>query len=243
MSDSASAQAKKILVIDDEVDVTELLAYALRAKGFVVETLNDPNRGVGVARTFLPDLVVLDVMMPELGGIQICRMLRADAKLGKVPVIFLTARAEEADRIQGLETGADDYVTKPFSTKELVLRIQTILRRVGDGAAEAPRRISAGRIEVDDERHAVTVAGKPVELTATEFKLLRLLMERRGRVQTREHLLINVWNYETEIETRTVDTHVRRLREKLGSEADWIETIRGVGYRFAERRAVESADA
>jgi len=242
MSDPAATSAKKILVVDDETDVTELLAYTLKAKGFAVETLNDPNRSIGVARTFLPDLIVLDVMMPDLNGIQICRMIRADAKLKKTPVIFLTAKAEEGDRIQGLETGADDYLCKPFSTKELVLRIQTILRRVGDGAPEAPKLLSAGRILLDGERHVVSVADQPVELTATEFKLLRLLMERRGRVQTREHLLINVWNYETEIETRTVDTHVRRLREKLGSEADWIETIRGVGYRFAERRAAEAAN-
>lgn len=242
MSDSTASSAKKILVVDDETDVTELLAYTLKAKGFVVEALNDPNRSIGVARTFMPDLVVLDVMMPDLNGIQICRMLRADAKLKKVPVIFLTAKAEEGDRIQGLETGADDYLCKPFSTKELVLRIQTILRRVNEAASDGPKLLTAGRIVLDGERHVVTVAEEPVELTATEFKLLRLLMERRGRVQTREHLLINVWNYETEIETRTVDTHVRRLREKLGNEADWIETIRGVGYRFAERRSAEAAN-
>lgn len=243
MPDSnASASAQKILVVDDETDVTELLAYTLKAKGFEVETLNDPNRSIGLALTFMPDLVVLDVMMPDLSGIQICRMLRADPKLKKVPVIFLTAKAEESDRIQGLETGADDYLCKPFSTKELVLRIQTILRRVSDGAPEVPKLLSAGRIVLDGERHVVTVGDEPVDLTATEFKLLRLLLERRGRVQTREHLLINVWNYETEIETRTVDTHVRRLREKLGTEADWIETIRGVGYRFAERRSAETAN-
>jgi two-component system phosphate regulon response regulator PhoB len=227
---------KKVLVVDDEVDVTELLAYHLKAKGFLVEAVNNPNRSIGLARTFLPDLVVLDVMMPELNGIQICRMLRADPKLKRVPVIFLTAKAEENDRIQGLETGADDYLCKPFSTKELVLRVQTILRRVAEGEVEEPRRLQIGRIVLDVDRHLVTVGDQPLELTATEFKLLRLLMERRGRVQTREHLLINVWNYETEIETRTVDTHVRRLREKLGGEADWIETIRGVGYRMAERK-------
>ena len=228
---------KRILVVDDEVDVTELVAYHLRAKGFQVETLNDPNGSIGTARTFLPDLVILDVMMPDLNGVQICRMLRADPKLKKVPVIFLTAKAEEADRIQGLETGADDYVCKPFSTKELVLRVQSILRRLSEGAPEEPKKLQIGQIILDVDRHAATVVGQPIELTATEFKLLRLLMERRGRVQTREHLLINVWNYETEIETRTVDTHVRRLREKLGAEADWIETIRGVGYRMAERKS------
>lgn len=231
------AKPKRILIVDDEVDVTDLVAYHLRAKGFQVEALNDPNSSIGVARTFMPDLVILDVMMPDLNGIQICRMLRADPKLKKVPVVFLTAKAEESDRIQGLEMGADDYICKPFSTKELVLRVQTILRRLTEGAPAEPKHLQVGQIAVDIDRHIATVGGQPVELTATEFKLLRLLMERRGRVQTREHLLINVWNYETEIETRTVDTHVRRLREKLGAEAAWIETIRGVGYRMAERKA------
>lgn len=228
---------KKILVVDDEPDVTDLLAYTLKAKGFAVEAVNNPNASIGLARSLVPDLVILDVMMPELNGIQICRMLRADPKLKRVPVIFLTAKAEESDRIQGLESGADDYICKPFSTKELVLRVQSILRRTAEGPATPAQMLQAGEIVLDVERHAITVHGKPVELTATEFKLLHLLMERRGRVQTREHLLLNVWNYETEIETRTVDTHVRRLREKLGSEADWIETIRGVGYRMAESRA------
>ena len=235
MSDT---KPKKILVVDDEPDVTDLLAYTLKAKGFTVEALNNPNASVGFARTFLPDLVILDVMMPELNGIQICRMLRADPALKHVPIIFLTAKAEEGDRIQGLENGADDYVSKPFSTKELVLRVQSILRRTSEGAQPEVKLLQAGDIVLDIARHEVKLHGQPIDLTATEFKLLRLLMERRGRVQTREHLLINVWNYETEIETRTVDTHVRRLREKLGDQADWIETIRGVGYRMAEQRAV-----
>jgi two-component system, OmpR family, phosphate regulon response regulator PhoB len=233
------AKPKKILVVDDEADVTDLLVYHLRAKGHDVQALNDPNSSIGVARSFAPDLIILDVMMPDLTGIQICRMLRADPdpKLKTVPVVFLTAKAEEADRIQGFETGGDDYVSKPFSPKELLLRVQSILRRSAEAPAQSPKRLQAGNIVVDVDRHQVSIHGQAVELTATEFKLLRLLLERRGRVQTREHLLLNVWNYETEIETRTVDTHVRRLREKLGSEADWIETIRGVGYRLAERRA------
>lgn len=235
-------QPKKILVVDDEPDVTELVAYHLKAKGYTVEALTDPNASISTARTFLPDLVILDVMMPDLNGIQICRMLRADAKLKRVPVIFLTAKAEEGDRIQGLETGADDYICKPFSTKELILRVQTILRRVGSDEAETPPVLTVGAIVLDVDRHELRVQGEKIELTATEFKLLHLLMQRRGRVQSREHLLINVWQYETEIETRTVDTHVRRLREKLGPEADWIETIRGVGYRMAERKgAAKSA--
>lgn len=233
----SEAKGKKILVVDDEADVTDLLAYHLKSKGYEVVALNDANGSLGAARSFVPDLVILDVMMPDLTGIQICRLLRADPQLKNVPVIFLTAKAEEGDRIQGLEIGADDYVCKPFSTKELMLRVQSILRRSQEAGAGPVKQLQVGEIGVDVERHEVTVHGERVELTATEFKLLRLLMERRGRVQTREHLLLNVWNYETEIETRTVDTHVRRLREKLGSEADWIETIRGVGYRIAERKS------
>lgn len=237
MADNAR---KKILVVDDESDVADLVAYHLKAKGFDVQTVNDPTHSIGAARSLMPDLVVLDVMMPEINGIQICRMLRADPKLKQVPVIFLTAKVEENDRVQGLESGADDYLCKPFSTKELVLRVQNILRRTSEKEANAPAKLIAGSIELDVDRHEVKIGGEVVELTATEFKLLHLLMERRGRVQTREHLLLNVWNYETEIETRTVDTHVRRLREKLGTEAEWIETIRGVGYRMAERRVQES---
>lgn len=233
-----SEKPKRILIIDDEVDVTDLVAYHVKGRGWLSEMVNDPHHSLAVARSFLPDLIVLDVMMPGLSGLQVCRLLRADPRLARVPVIFLTARAEEGERIQGLETGADDYIVKPFSPKELMLRIQTIFRRAG--ASGEGQLLGVGSITLDPERHEVRVDGTPVDLTATEFKLLRLLLERRGRVQSREHLLLNVWNYETEIETRTVDTHVRRLREKLGTEADWIETIRGVGYRCAERRVQDS---
>ncbi|HVT74147.1 MAG TPA: response regulator [Lacunisphaera sp.] len=227
---------KKILVVDDEPDVTDLVAYHLKAKGFHVESLNDATASIAKARQLHPDLVILDIMMPHLSGIQICRILRADPKLARVPIIFLTAKAEPHDRIEGLESGADDYLGKPFSPKELVLRAESILRRVAAPKEPAPARLQIGDILLDSEMHRVTVHGAPLELTATEFKLLRLMMERQGRVQTREHLLLNVWNYSTEIETRTVDTHVRRLREKLGPEAGWIETIRGVGYRIADKK-------
>ncbi len=229
-------EKKKILVVDDEPDVTDLVAYHLKAKGFHVETLNDATASISKARAYTPDLVILDIMMPHLSGIQICRILRADPKLAKVPIIFLTAKAEPHDRIEGLESGADDYLSKPFSPKELVLRVESILRRVSAPKEPVSSRLRVGEIQLDSETHRVTVRGEPLELTATEFKLLRLMMERQGRVQTREHLLLNVWNYSTEIETRTVDTHVRRLREKLGDEAGWIETIRGVGYRIAEKK-------
>ena len=236
----ADSSRKKILVVDDESDVADLVAYHLKTKGFDTETVNDPTQSIGAARSMMPDLVILDVMMPEINGIQICRLLRADPALKHVPVIFLTAKVEENDRVQGLESGADDYICKPFSTKELVIRVQNILRRTSEKTESKAVKLIVGSIELDVDRHEVQIGGEIVDLTATEFKLLHLLMERRGRVQTREHLLLNVWNYETEIETRTVDTHVRRLREKLGGEAEWIETIRGVGYRMAERRVHES---
>jgi len=228
------SRAKRVLVVDDEPDVTELVSYQLRAKGYVVETLNDPAQCLGLLRSFQPDLILLDVMMPHISGVQLCRMLRADRKFREIPVIFLTAKTEEQDRILGFEVGADDYVCKPFSVKELMLRVQSRLRRPEAPESATPTRLEVGRIVVDTERHQVWVAGEGVELTATEFRLLKLLMERKGRVQSREHLLLNVWNYETEIETRTVDTHVRRLREKLGSESRWIETLRGVGYRMLD---------
>jgi two-component system phosphate regulon response regulator PhoB len=228
----------KILVVDDEPDVTTLLAYHLKAAGHSVQVLNDPRRAVNLAKEFLPDLVILDVMMPDLSGLEICRALRTDPRLKQVPVVFLTAKAEENDRISGLESGADDYVCKPFSTKELMLRVQSLLRRrAGADTTGQGKLMEAGRITLDPVRHEVKIGDQPLSLTATEFKLLQILMERRGRVQTREKLLVDVWNYEAEIETRTVDTHMRRLREKLGDEASWVETIRGVGYRLSDRRA------
>ncbi len=237
---SVSNNQRKVLVVDDEADVASLVAYHLKAAKFLVEVVTDPGKALAEAQRFQPELIILDVMMPRISGIQLCRMLHEVAALKEVPVFFLTAKVEESDRIQGLEVGADDYVSKPFSCKELVLRVQALFRRL-EGVAVAPpqsvaKRLEHGAIQLDVDRHEVWVLGQKVDLTATEFKLLQLLIERKGRVQTREHLLVDVWNYETEIETRTVDTHVRRLREKLGAEADWIETIRGVGYRMAEQK-------
>ncbi len=228
---------KKILVVDDEPDVTDLVAYHLKARGFHVETLNEATASISKARGYNPDLIILDIMMPHLSGIQICRILKTDNKLARIPLIFLTAKSEPHDRIEGLETGADDYLGKPFSPKELVLRVESILRRAAAPQQPAATKIQIGDITLDSDTHRVAVRGELIDLTATEFKLLRLLMERQGRVQTREHLLLNVWNYSTEIETRTVDTHIRRLREKLGTEAGWIETIRGVGYRIADKKS------
>lgn len=231
---TATEHKRKILVVDDERDVTDLLDYHLRLNGYQVQVINDPLLIMGTARHFHPDLILLDIMMPELSGLQICRMLRADTLMRHVAVIFLTARGEAEDRIKGLESGADDYICKPFDMREVLLRIQSVFKRKGEtGQAEGEKRLQAGGVELDVEKHELRVAGKAVELTATEFRLLRLLLSRKGRVQSRENLLVNVWNYESDVETRTVDTHIRRLREKLGAHGDLIETVRGVGYRVA----------
>ncbi|MCC5808530.1 MAG: response regulator transcription factor [Opitutales bacterium] len=225
---------KRILIVDDEPDVTELLRYKLKREGYEVAVVNNPLEFMGRAHEFRPELFVLDIMMPELDGLKICRMVRADSRLKSVPIIFLTARGEIEDRIRGLESGGDDYIAKPFDSKELLLRIKSLFKRVHPEGGETAARLQAGDIVLDIELHAVTAGGEAVELTATEFKLLRLLLERKGRVQSRENLLVNVWNYDTDTETRTIDTHVRRLREKLGPRAGMVETVRGVGYRIRE---------
>lgn len=225
----------RILVLDDEPDVTELLEYKLEQEGYRVEVLNDPLEFVAKVRDYEPDLMVLDIMMPELNGLQLCRIARSDPSMKDIPIIFLTARGEAEDRVKGLETGADDYLSKPFNTKELLLRIANILNRGGPSVEPSGQsRIEIAGVVIDEELHQLTVDGVPVVLTATEFRLLKLLMERKGRVQSREHLLVNVWHYDTDIETRTVDTHVRRVREKLGPYAHLIETVRGVGYRAVD---------
>ena len=232
----ATEQPKKILVVDDEVDVTELLSYNLKQRGFVSQSVNDPKQALEVAKTFKPDLIVLDIMMPEVSGLQVCRMIRQESTLKGIPIIFLSAKTEEGDRIEGFKSGADDYVCKPFSPKELMLRVLVILKRAGDGDLDLTV-LQVNGINLDVEHHSVRVHDKAVELTATEFRLLRLLMQERGKVQTRETLLKRVWNYENDIETRTVDTHMRRLREKLGEEGSGLETVRGVGYRMVESRS------
>ena len=225
----------RILIVDDESDVTELLEYKLEQEGYRVATLNDPLACIAKVREFEPDLMLLDIMMPELSGIQLCRIVRADPSMKDIPIIFLSARGEVEDRIKGLEAGAEDYISKPFNTNELLLRTSKMLRRTGSPSEPVGQsRIEIAGVVIDEDLHQLTVDGKNVILTATEFRLLKLLMERRGRVQTRDHLLVNVWQYDTDIETRTVDTHVRRLREKLGQHAHMIETVRGVGYRAVD---------
>lgn len=231
----SSQKVYRILIVDDESDVTELLEYKLEQEGYRVATLNDPLACIAKVREFEPELVLLDIMMPELSGIQLCRIIRADPITKEIPIIFLSARGEVEDRIKGLEAGAEDYISKPFNTNELLLRTSKMLRRSGSRSEPAGQsRIEIAGVVIDEDLHQLTVDGKNVILTATEFRLLKLLMERKGRVQSRDHLLVNVWHYDTDIETRTVDTHVRRLREKLGQHAHMIETVRGVGYRAVD---------
>ena len=225
----------RILVVDDESDVTELLQYRLEQEGYHVATLNSPLASIAKVREFEPDLMLLDIMMPDLSGIQLCRIVRADPSMKDIPIIFLSARGEVEDRIKGLEAGAEDYLSKPFNTNELLLRVSKMLSRSGSLKEPARQsRIEIAGVVIDEDLHQLTVDGKNVILTATEFRLLKLLMERKGRVQTRDNLLVSVWHYDVDIETRTVDTHVRRVREKLGQHAHMIETVRGVGYRAVD---------
>lgn len=221
----------KILVVDDEPDALEILGFKLQEAGFTPVFARDGERALTAARIERPDLIVLDLMLPQIDGLEVCKLLRRDAATSGIPIIMLTARAAEFDRVLGLELGADDYVTKPFSPRELVLRVRKLLARTSNADAPVPR-MRAGPVEIDSDRHRVMVAGNGVELTPTEFKLLELLARRRGRVQSRERLLQDVWGYESSTDTRTVDTHMRRLREKIGPAAGYLETVRGLGYRF-----------
>ncbi len=223
----------KILVVDDEPDVLDLVMYNLTHAGFHVDTGADGAAALRKARSAKPNLILLDLMLPEMDGLEVCKLLRHDPKTRDIPIIILTARATEVDRVVGLELGATDYITKPFSPRELVLRVK---KRLDERTAVADPKtsMSHGPLQIDPSRHLVTVKGKRIELTATEFKLLAVLAQRIGHVQTRERLLRDVWEYETHIDTRTVDTHMRRLREKLGAAAKYLDTVRGVGYRFFE---------
>jgi DNA-binding response OmpR family regulator len=223
----------KILVVDDEPDAVELIEFNLKGAGFDVVTAADGTDALKKARTFSPDLLILDLMLPEVDGLEVCKVLRRDSATAGLPIIMLTAKAAEIDRVLGLELGADDYITKPFSPRELVLRVKNLLRREKRDL-KAADRITVGELSIDIPRHLVAVAGKKVDLTVTEFKLVSVLAQRRGRVQSREQLLRDVWEYDNLIDTRTVDTHMRRLREKLGKAARYLDTVRGVGYRFVE---------
>ena len=224
----------KILVVDDEPEAVELVQFNLQQAGFDVATAADGLEAIKAARHLLPQLVVLDLMIPEVDGLEVCKMLRRDPATVNIPIIMLTARAAEIDRVLGLELGADDYLTKPFSPRELVLRVKKMLQRARPSADESADVLKFGHLVIDTPRHVVSWRGNHVDLTATEFKLLTVLAQRRGRVQSREQLLRDVWEYNNLIDTRTVDTHMRRLREKLGPAAKFLDTVRGVGYRFVE---------
>jgi phosphate regulon transcriptional regulator PhoB len=221
-----------VLVVEDERDIRDLILLHLAREGFRCRTAATGTEALQAARSALPDLVVLDLMLPELGGLEVCRRLRSDPASAALPIIMLTAKADEVDRVVGLEMGADDYIVKPFSPKELVARVRAVLRR--SRRAEAPRALKAGGLSLDPGRHEVTLDGASVALTPKEFELLQALMEAGGRVLSREHLLDRVWGYARadEIESRTVDVHVRRLRAKLGAEGRRIVTVKTVGYRF-----------
>ncbi|MEZ5331168.1 MAG: response regulator transcription factor [Thermoanaerobaculia bacterium] len=225
--------ATRILVVEDEPDIVEVLEYNLGREGYTVDSAARGDEALDAVRRQAPDLIVLDLMLPGLDGLEVLRTLRRDRATERLPVLLLTARGEEIDRVVGLELGADDYVTKPFSPRELTLRVKAILRR-RESAPEEGERIDRGDVVLDLAGHRVLVEGEPVALTATEFRLLKLLMERRDRVQTREQLLSEAWGYSEDVDSRTVDTHVRRLRRKLGPAAERIETVIGVGYRFRD---------
>jgi two-component system phosphate regulon response regulator PhoB len=224
---------QKILVVDDEPEAVELVEFNLKGAGFDVATASDGAEALRQASRLQPSLIILDVMMPEIDGLEVCKLLRRAPATSSIPILMLTARASEVDRVLGLELGADDYVVKPFSPRELVLRVKKLLDR--GKTTEAPKeKLTFGDLVIDLPRHAVFWKGRQTELTATEFKLLVTLAERRGRVQSRETLLRDVWGYESLIDTRTVDTHMRRLRDKLGPAAKFLDTLRGVGYRFVD---------
>ena len=228
-----AVSSTRILIVEDEKDVVDLLTLNLRKTGgFAFSIANDGVAGLAKAREEKPDIIILDLMLPKMQGLEVCKILKSELATRHSPILMLTARAEEIDRVVGLEFGADDYVTKPFSPREVILRIKAILRRGAAEQTEGP--MTAGSITIDPARHKVTAGKKDVDLTSIEFRLLRMLMQRRGRVQERDRLLNEVWGYESVIDTRTVDTHIRRLREKLGKAGDQIETVRGFGYRFRE---------
>jgi len=222
-----------ILLVDDEQDLIETLRYSLEREGYTTLAAKNGATAMGfLGQSRPPDLVLLDWMLPDMSGTEVCRNLRMGERTRGIPVIMVSARSEEIDRVVGFELGADDYVTKPFSVRELLLRIKAILRRRRGDAATTGDETQWGNLRVDFEGHQVWVDEQAVTLTALEFRLLTTLLARRGRVQTREMLLSDVWSVQVDVTTRTVDTHVQRLRKKLGGAGQYIETLRGVGYRF-----------
>ena len=222
---------KTIYIVEDEPDIRETLAYNLSQEGFKVSEFSDAESCLDKIQKRKPDLLILDLMLPGMSGLDLCKQIRTDKSLQNLAIIMLTAKGEEVDRIIGFELGADDYVTKPFSVRELILRVKVILKKQND-AVENNELVEFGPIKLNLDAHEVLINDDEIILTALEFKLLKHLIQRRGRVQTRDQLLGDVWGYSSEITTRTVDTHIKRLREKLGTVGDYIQTVRGVGYRL-----------
>lgn len=227
--------SEKVLVVDDEEDLADLVAFNLERSGFAPTKASDGREALELAASLVPDLIILDLMLPDVDGLEVFRRLRRDQKTASIPVIMLTAKAEELDRVVGLELGADDYVTKPFSVRELMLRVKAILRRSVPASDEPTDLVEFGPISMNPERFEVHISGEAIILTSTEFRLLQELIMRRGKVLSRKHLLENVWGYVNNVTDRTVDTHIKRLRQKIGPEAAaYVETVRGVGYRFSD---------
>ena len=222
---------KTILVIEDEQDLAELIAFHLDREGYLPLIANDGVAGLKQAQTSVPDLLLLDLMLPGISGIDICKALKGNEKTEAIPIIMLTAKGDEIDRVVGFEVGADDYMSKPFNMRELILRVKAVLRRTNGGDIVG-KNIEIGLLNIDSERHTVNVAGEEIFLTSTEFRLLLSLAERLGRVQSRERLLNDVWGISHIGDTRTVDTHITRLRTKLGTAGNLIRTVRGFGYKI-----------
>ena len=225
--------AARIALVEDEPDIAEILRYNLEKEGFQVDLHDRGDTALASIQATPPDLILLDLMLPGMDGLEVCRLLKRNQQTAEVPMIMITARGEEMDRIVGLELGADDYISKPFNPREVLLRVKAVLRRAHvEGGAEGAEVLEAGSLRIFPDAHRVEIDGSEIILTATEFRLLKFLMERAERVQSRDTLLREVWGYAGSVDSRTVDTHVRRLRKKIGPESDRIETVIGVGYRF-----------
>jgi phosphate regulon transcriptional regulator PhoB len=229
---------KKIIVVDDEADLVELVSYNLKKEGFTIDSASNGEDALSKVRKKNYDLLILDLMLPGIQGMELCRILRNDPKTARLPIIMLTAKGEELDKVLGLEMGADDYITKPFSPRELVARVKAVLRRFSGERPSREGMLKMGGLEIDRERYVVSIKGKPIKLSATEFKLLLYLMERKGKVFSREQLLDAVWSDESFVEPRTVDVHIRRLRSQIEDDPAnprYIKTLRGIGYFFSEK--------
>ncbi len=226
---------EKILIVEDEKDIVKMLEYNLKKEGYTTLSARNGEAAIELANKEHPNLVLLDLMLPGLDGLEVCKALKGDPKTAAIPVIMLTAKSQESDKVVGLELGADDYVTKPFSPRELIARIKAVLRRVKD-KGKLPDALKIGDLEIDFSKIKVSVKNKPIELTAKEFELLKTLLKAKGRVLSRDYLLDSIWGFDqaAEIQTRTVDVHIRTLRKKLKSEAKYIITVKNYGYRFED---------